>query len=287
MDFQLTFVNFVKTLTSPFQRRVKIEGNPRSAMSSMASENVSPQQQYAVQGVLCATYGGTEHQDEVSFAVPKKGKGVVPFSAKCKVKWGVLGTSTEQVFGNGPRLPPPQRIKKPLIVAPSRMREKTGARVQPQREVKQPADVNNFHTSMANLCDEDKDKISNLLQHVMQLTTENEHLSKENEGLRSQSATDSKTSADLTDKNRTLEGEVSSLRKKLTHALDLLRAYQTKLQEMQQVIVQSDIPVIQPRRDTPTYFAFGASQDSKAQRAAHKVEQPQNDASSLLRKSIE
>ena len=73
--------------------------------------------------------------------------------------------------------------------------------------------------SMADLCNEDKQQISDLLQKVLRLTEDNEHACRE-------AAAEKATSVALAQQNRTLLEEVATLKSKLSHSLQLLRAYQ-------------------------------------------------------------
>lgn len=87
--------------------------------------------------------------------------------------------------------------------------------------------------AMGNLCDEDKSQISKLLQQVLSLSEDSERAGQEIMVSR-------KMAEDLTEKNAELVEEVCSLRGKLGHALELLRAYQKRMKEMQQALSQSD-----------------------------------------------
>ena len=87
--------------------------------------------------------------------------------------------------------------------------------------------------AMGNLCDEDKSQISKLLKQVLSLSEDSERAGQEIMVSR-------KMAEDLTEKNAELVEEVCSLRGKLGHALELLRAYQQRMKEMQQALSQSD-----------------------------------------------
>jgi hypothetical protein len=87
--------------------------------------------------------------------------------------------------------------------------------------------------SMGNLCAEEKGKISSLLQQVLALSEDTERAGQA-------AASSQKVTDDLTAKNAELVEEVQSLRGKLGHALELLRAYQKRMKEMQQALAKSD-----------------------------------------------
>ena len=87
--------------------------------------------------------------------------------------------------------------------------------------------------SMAELQDEDKRQIAAVLQQVLELSELNDIAA-------SQLEDEKRAREELAAKAAALTDEIDGLRGKLGHALDLLRAYQTRVREMQQALVSSD-----------------------------------------------
>ena len=91
--------------------------------------------------------------------------------------------------------------------------------------------------SMADLNDSDKGQIAAVLKQVLELSELNDSMS-------SQLAAEETARKQALDQAAALTGEVDGLRGKLRQALDLLRAYQKRVREMQQALVASDQALI-------------------------------------------
>ena len=87
--------------------------------------------------------------------------------------------------------------------------------------------------SMADLNEEDKRQIAGVLKQVLEL-------SELNDSSASQLAGEKQAREEAEARAAELAEEVGGLRAKLAHALDLLRAYQKRVREMQQALVTSD-----------------------------------------------
>ena len=87
--------------------------------------------------------------------------------------------------------------------------------------------------SMADLSEEDKRQIAGVLKQVLELSELNESSAR-------QLAGENQAREEAEARAAALAEEVGGLRAKLTHALDLLRAYQKRVREMQQALVTSD-----------------------------------------------
>jgi len=87
--------------------------------------------------------------------------------------------------------------------------------------------------SMADLNDSDKGQIATMLKQVLEL-------SELNDSMTSQVEAEKSAREEAVNKTTALAGEADSLRGKLGQALDLLRAYQKRVREMQQALVASD-----------------------------------------------
>ena len=89
--------------------------------------------------------------------------------------------------------------------------------------------------TMSDLCADDKNKISDLLRKVIHLTEDNQRAWKELQ-------LEQKARADLANQNRELVLELASLKTKLSHSLEILRAYQVRARDMQHFLSKCSIP---------------------------------------------
>lgn len=96
--------------------------------------------------------------------------------------------------------------------------------------------------SMADLNDSDKGQIAAVLKQVLELSELNDSMTGQLEAGKTEHQ-------EATDKAAALAGEVDGLRGKLSQALDLLRAYQKRVREMQQALVASDQALIALRSE--------------------------------------
>ena len=91
--------------------------------------------------------------------------------------------------------------------------------------------------AMADLKEEDKQQIGTVLQQVLELSDLNEATLRDLAAER-QARTEERAAGAA--REDAMVGEVGRLREKLAHALDLLRAYQKRVRDMQQALVTSD-----------------------------------------------